>query len=482
VATHLWNQCLRSLEHELAGADFNTWIRPLQAVEEADALRLLAPNQFVLNWVRDNYYQKISGMLQHLRPDRVPSLILQVGSRSSGIAGTRVVRRAGEVASRLMQAVKTPNPAAAVVEAQKPNTRLHTATGASSAVAPPLSPHVSGLNPQLTFEHFIAGHSNQLARTAALEIAEQNDESNTYNLLYLYGGVGLGKTHLLHAIGNHLVVRQPHTRIAYLHSERFVGELVKALREKTVGEFKKYYRSLDTLLIDDVQFFAHKQQSQEELLHTFNILFEAGKRIVLVGDRPPQQLEGLEERLKSRFSCGLSIAVTAPDYATRVAILKAKAAAQRMPFSDEVCEFIATHVQSSVRELEGALHRVIAMARFTGQAVTLASTQNALQDMLMLEKPLLNIASIQQNVADYFKISVPDMCSRRRHRHLSRPRQMAMSLIKELTRHSYPEIGEAFGGRDHSTVIHSCKTVAKLKQTDAQVRQDYEHLQKVFMA
>lgn len=482
MATHLWNQCLRSLEHELAGSDFNTWIRPLQAVEEADALRLLAPNQFVLNWVRDNYYQKITGMLQHLRPECVPSLILQVGSRSTGLAGTRSVRRAGDVASRLMQAVKTPQAVTPTRATSPPTSAAHRPF--SSAATPKPAPAdlpqvVSGLNAQLTFSHFIAGQSNQLARSAALQIAEQSEADANYRLLYLYGGVGLGKTHLLHAIGNHLMAHQPQQRIAYLHSERFVGEWVKALREKTVAEFKKYYRTLDTLLIDDVQFFAHKQQSQEELLHTFNTLFESGKRIVLVGDKPPQQLDGLEERLISRFGCGLAVAINPPDQQTRIAILKAKSLFQRMPLSEEVCEFIATHVQSSVRELEGALHRVIATARFTGQNVTLASTQSALQDMLMLERPVLTLALIQEKVAAYFNITLDDLCSRRRHRHLSRPRQMAMSLIKRLTTHSYPEIGEAFGKRDHSTVIHSCKTIEKLKASEAKVKQDYEQLEQL---
>ncbi|OUD13273.1 chromosomal replication initiator protein DnaA [Thioflexithrix psekupsensis] len=460
MTTHLWNQCLRTLEHELAGVDFNTWIRPLQAVEANDSLCLLAPNQFVLNWVRDHYYQKINGMLQHLRPEQAPSLILQIGSRRSPTAASRpnTPRSSlGQAAERLMQSVKP----------------------SVTAEIPASAPLAAGLNPQLTFAHFIAGESNQLARSAAYQLADSHPPA--YRLLYIYGGVGLGKTHLLHAIGNHLAQKEPNSRISYVHAERFVGELIKALREKNVAAFKQHYRSLDTLLIDDIQFFAHKQQSQEELLHTFNHLFEMGKRIVLVGDRPPQQLEGIEARLTSRFGCGLAVGIDAPDYATRVAILKTKAQAQGMTFNEEVCHFIAHHIPNSVRELEGALHRVIAIARFTAQPITLANTQQALQDMLGLEKPALTLEFIQHRVADYFKISVADLCSRRRHRHLTRPRQLAMMLIKELTRCSYPEIGVAFSGRDHSTVIHNCKTFKKLQSEDVALRRAYEELRQLLL-
>ncbi len=440
VAASLWNQCVKHLERELSSQDFNMWIRPLQAIEASGCLRLLAPNQFVLDWVKQHVQLRIEEILRRCQPKSTPSLILQIGSRQQ------------------------------FTSQSKP---LMTAVGGHTVTTP-----INRLNSQLTFSTFILGKSNQLARAAALQVAEQGG----YNPLFIYGGVGLGKTHLMQAIGNQIIAKRPQAKVLYLRSEQFVNEMVKALREKKINEFKQFYRSLDALLIDDIQFFAHKIQSQEELFHTFNVLLEEKKQIILTGDRPPQIIAGLEDRLRSRFSWGLTVNVMPPDFETRVAILMAKAQFAHVHLPEEVSQFIADHVHSNVRELEGALHRLIATARFMQQTVTLESAQTTLQDLLHFHSQLVTLNGIQKTVAEYFKIPIADLSSRRRHRLVARPRQIAMFLSKELTQHSLPEIGKAFGGRDHTTVMYSCKTIAKLKTADHQINQDYTNLLQLLSA
>lgn len=435
MATSLWNQCLVYLERELSGQDFNTWIRPLQAVEDNGNLRLLAPNQFVLDWVKQHAQSRIETTLTRCQPKLTPTLILQIGSRQQFVQQTK---------------------------------NITTSIANKNAIHVPLN----RLNSKLTFTTFVPGKSNQLARAAALQVADQGG----YNPLFIYGGVGLGKTHLMQAIGNQIMTKRPQAKVLYLHSEQFVNEMIKALREKKINEFKRFYRSLDALLIDDIQFFANKIQSQEELFHTFNSLLEEQKQIILTGNHPPQTIAGLEDRLKSRFSWGLTVNVTPPDFETRVAILMAKAHYAHIHLPTEVSQFIANHVQSNVRELEGALHRLVATARFMQQTITLESAQTALQDLLYFHRQLVTLNGIQEAVAEYFKISMADLSSRKRHRLITRPRQIAMYLSKELTQHSLPEIGKAFGGRDHTTVMYSCKTIAKLKTADYQLNQDYTNL------
>ena len=434
----LWLQCVRALESELSEQQFNTWIRPLQAVEEGETVRLLAPNRFVVDWVQLNCLQRIAKWW-HEHGDR-RAVVVQVGSRvgveSAGAAPTRnEVRPVG--------------------------------AGGAGTVA-------SRLNPGFTFESFVEGKSNQLARAAALQVA--SNPGLAYNPLFIYGGVGLGKTHLMHAIGNAILQQEPGARVAYLHSERFVGDMVRGLQHNTIAEFKRAYRSLDALLIDDIQFFAGKERSQEEFFHTFNALLEGQRQIVLTCDRYPKEVSGLEERLKSRFGWGLTVAIEPPELETSVAILMSKAALENHPLPEEVAFFIAQRIRSNVRELEGALRRVMANARFTGSPITIEFAKEALKDLLALQERLVTIENIQRTVAEYFKIRVGDLLSKRRSRSITRPRQIAMALAKELTRHSLPEIGDAFGGRDHTTVLHACRRVKLLRESESRVAEDYNNL------
>jgi chromosomal replication initiator protein len=334
--------------------------------------------------------------------------------------------------------------------------------------------HTSYLNRTFTFENFVEGKSNQLARAAAWQVAD--NPKHGYNPLFLYGGVGLGKTHLMHAVGNHLLKKNPNAKVVYLHSERFVADMVKALQLNAINEFKRFYRSVDALLIDDIQFFARKERSQEEFFHTFNALLEGGQQVILTSDRYPKEIEGLEERLKSRFGWGLTIAIEPPELETRVAILMRKAEENKIHLPHEVAFFIAKRLRSNVRELEGALNRVIANARFTGKPINIDFVREALRDMLALQEKLVTIDNIQKTVAEYYKIKVADLLSKRRSRSVARPRQLAMALAKELTNHSLPEIGDAFGGRDHTTVLHACRKIAELREESNDIKEDYSNL------
>ena len=433
----LWNQCLRVLQAELPEQQFNTWIRPLQAVDDGNVLRLLAPNRFVVDWLQQHYLQRIEQLV--LDDGGGTDLIVEVGSRSSSNS-----------------ALTTNRPRAVPIRPPDPS-RL-----------------VSRLNPVFTFESFVEGKSNQLARAAAIQVSQNPGLS--YNPLFIYGGVGLGKTHLMHAIGNAMQKANPEARVSYVHSERFVGDMVKGLQHNTISEFKRSYRSLDALLIDDIQFFAGKERSQEEFFHTFNALLEGQRQIILTCDRYPKEVNGLEERLKSRFGWGLTVLIEPPELETSVAILMSKAAADGIALPEEVAFFIAKRIRSNVRELEGALRRVIANYRFTGRAIDVDFAKEALRDLLALQDRLVSIENIQKTVADYFKIRVGDLLSKKRTRSIARPRQFGMALAKELTNHSLPEIGDAFGGRDHTTVLHGCRRIKSLRETEKRVDDDYLNL------
>ncbi|HEX5513882.1 MAG TPA: chromosomal replication initiator protein DnaA [Gammaproteobacteria bacterium] len=444
MSDSFWKSCLRHLEREVPDQQLNTWIRPLQAEETDDCLRLLAPNRFVLDWVREHFAERIREQLAALRPDNPPELVLEVGSSR---------RPAAPVAPVAPPAIVADTP---------------------QEVRAPARPAESNLNPNYTFDTFVEGKSNQLARAASLQVVA--NPGNAYNPLFLYGGVGLGKTHLMHAVGNQLLANNPKARVLYLHSERFVADMVKALQHNAINEFKRYYRSVDALLIDDIQFFAGKERSQEEFFHTFNALLEGHQQIILSCDRYPKEVNGLEERLKSRFGWGLTVAVEPPELETRVAILISKAISQGVELPHEVAFFIAKRIRSNIRELEGALRRVIANSHFTGQRITVEFTKEALRDLLALQDKLVTIENIQKMVAEYYKIRVADLLSRRRTRSITRPRQLAMALAKELTNHSLPEIGDAFGGRDHTTVLHACRKVEELRELDARLNEDYANL------
>jgi chromosomal replication initiator protein len=333
------------------------------------------------------------------------------------------------------------------------------------------------LKSDFTFENFVEGKSNQLARAASLQIAEHPGKA--YNPLFICGGVGLGKTHLMHAVGNLIVTSRPQANVVYLHSERFVADMVKGLQHNSIGDFKRFYRSVDALLIDDIQFFAGKERSQEEFFHTFNALLEGQQQIILTCDRYPKEVSGVEERLKSRFGWGLTVAIEPPELETRVAILKSKASQTGVALPDEVAFFVAKRFKSNIRELEGALHRLIANAHFTGQSINLEFAKIALKDLLALQDRMVTMENIQKTVAEYYKMRVADLLSKRRSRSIARPRQIAMALSKELTNHSLPEIGDAFGGRDHTTVIHACRKIADLRRSESRINEDFINLERI---
>ncbi|OCG00325.1 chromosomal replication initiator protein DnaA [Gilliamella sp. wkB112] len=447
MPTAIWQDCLSQLQEEIPTTEFNLWIRPLQAELVDDKLYIYAPNRFVLDWVRNKYLTTISLLLNKLFDNDSLKLYLEVGST---LATNKKVKN-NEPKESIKPTWKTTK------ENNKNNHIYH-----------------SGINYKHTFDSFVEGKSNQLAVAAAKQVAE--NPGKAYNPLFLYGSTGLGKTHLLHAVGNQIMAAKSNSKVVYMHSERFVQDMVKALQNNAIEEFKNYYRSVDALLIDDIQFFANKERSQEEFFHTFNSLLEGNQQIILTSDRYPKEINGVEDRLKSRFGWGLTIAIEPPELETRVAILMKKAEENNIKLPEEVAFFIAKRLRSNVRELEGALNRVIANANFTGKSITIEFVKDALKDLLALQEKLITIDNIQKTVAEYYKIKVSDLLSKRRSRSVARPRQVAMALAKELTNKSLPEIGDGFGGRDHTTVLHACRKIAELKEESNDIKQDYSNL------
>jgi chromosomal replication initiator protein len=439
-----WKQCLEALAKDLSLEDYNTWIRPLQAESGAKgSLVLYAPNKFIRDQVAQSFLQKI-----RLHYER--------------LSGGSVEIRVGDV-PRPLVAPRVDQPAGS-----KPN---------SFAERERFYPLLD-LNKSFTFESFVGGRSNEMARAAALQVAE-NVGVSSYNPLLLYGGVGLGKTHLMHAVGNAIADRHPHLKVAYMYSQRFMEDMVRAIERGSMGDFTQYYRSVDVLLMDDIQFLAKGSKSQEEFFHVFNRLQEDGRQIVLTCDRYPKEVQGLEERLESRFVWGMTAAVEPPELETRVAILLKKAEQDGLALIPDVAFFIAERVRSNVRELEGALRRVMANARFTGKDVTIEQAKHALRDLIAIQARQISLENIQKSVADYFKIRMSDLLSKKRNRSLARPRQIAMALSKELTNHSLPEIGDAYGGRDHTTVLHACRKISELRELNPDVRDDYRNLRRL---
>jgi chromosomal replication initiator protein len=432
----VWPKCLEQLEAELPSQQFNTWIRPLHAMLDGETLVLLAPNRFVMEWVNEHFRERIAEVAARTGGLRVGGVRVEVGSQA-GVAS--------------------------ITERRTEPTRRVVAPGR--------------LRADFTFDNHVEGKSNQLARAAARQVGE--NPGVAYNPLFIYGGVGLGKTHLMQAAGNLMLRRHPDANIAYIHSERFVADMVKALQHNAINEFKRTYRSLDALLIDDIQFFVGKERSQEEFFHTFNALVEAQHQVIITADRFPKELDGIEERLISRFGSGLVVYIEPPELETRVAILMQKARQEAVELSEDVAFFIAKRVRANVRELEGALRRVVASALFTGQAIDVDLAAESLKDLLSFQERLVTINNIQKTVAEYYKIRVADLHSKARSRQVARPRQVAMALAKELTNHSLPEIGDAFGGRDHTTVLHACRKIVELAGSDPRMREDYENLMKI---
>ncbi|MEQ6887084.1 chromosomal replication initiator protein DnaA [Halomonas sp. CS7] len=479
----LWQQCLDTLQDELNSQQFNTWIRPLQAEEgESNQLRLLAPNRFVRDWVSDKYAKRISELMRELSPAKPPKVVLTVGSRRSA-APTPQPRELGNPVSAAPRAPAAPAvqvpPRGDVGDEREIDQLREEGAGQRRGGERQVQvegslKHNSGLNPNFTFETFVEGKSNQLARAASRQVSE--NPGGAYNPLFLYGGVGLGKTHLMHAVGNALATRRENARVVYLHSERFVADMVKALQLNAINDFKRFYRSVDALLIDDIQFFAGKERSQEEFFHTFNALLEGGQQMILTSDRYPKEISGVEERLKSRFGWGLTVAIEPPELETRVAILMKKADQAKVDLPHDAAFFIAQKIRSNVRELEGALKKVIADSHFMGKTITQDFIRESLKDLLALQDKQVGVDNIQRTVAEYYKIKLSDLLSKRRSRSVARPRQVAMALAKELTNHSLPEIGDAFGGRDHTTVLHACRKVKSLQEESADIREDYKNL------
>ncbi|QFT83346.1 Chromosomal replication initiator protein DnaA [Halomonas sp. THAF12] len=454
----------------------------MQAEEgEANQLRLLAPNRFVRDWVSDKFAKRISELMRELSPAKPPKVVVTVGSRrvASPAPQTRELGDPVSAAPRA-PAVQTPPRGDVADESEIDQLRdeggdVPRRPGSERQVQVEGSlKHNSGLNPSFTFETFVEGKSNQLARAASRQVSE--NPGGAYNPLFLYGGVGLGKTHLMHAVGNALAGRRENARVVYLHSERFVADMVKALQLNAINDFKRFYRSVDALLIDDIQFFAGKERSQEEFFHTFNALLEGGQQMILTSDRYPKEISGVEERLKSRFGWGLTVAIEPPELETRVAILMKKADQAKVDLPHDAAFFIAQKIRSNVRELEGALKKVIADSHFMGRPITQDFIRESLKDLLALQDKQVGVDNIQRTVAEYYKIKLADLLSKRRSRSVARPRQVAMALAKELTNHSLPEIGDAFGGRDHTTVLHACRKVQALQEENADIREDYKNL------
>ena len=517
VSLEHWDLCLQRLQGEFSASQFNTWIRPLQAEMLASGeLCLSAPNRFVLDWVSNKYQTRIQELLSEFAGDDLaPSLKLEIKTQNfaqpSTVSAPPPPISSPPVSSPLNNEVARVSgyrPGFGVMDYEEstphadlefeapltlsPNGKgLHgelesneQGQGQLPLAAPKRKVQVEGginhganLNNSFTFDNFVEGKSNQLAHAASLQIAE--NPGGAYNPLFIYGGVGLGKTHLMQAVGTELMRRNPNAKVVYLHSERFVADMVKALQLNAINDFKRYYRSVDALLIDDIQFFAGKDRTQEEFFHTFNALLEGGQQMILTCDRYPKEIQGLEDRLKSRFGWGLTVAVEPPELETRVAILMRKADESGLKLSYDSAFFIAQKIRSNVRELEGALKRVIANSHFTGRAITPDFVRESLKDLLALQDKLVNIDNIQRIVAEYYKIKISDLLSKRRSRSVARPRQVAMSLAKELTNHSLPEIGDAFGGRDHTTALHAIRKIKELQDTDSDIREDYKQLMRI---
>jgi len=452
-----WDICVEQLAAELTTEQLNTWIKPLQVEETVQSILLFAPNRFVKDWVTDRYLDRIQSFYsQHV--GGTFQVTVRVGS-SGVMAGT--TDRVVEVPKQSVQVNHQP--------VSQPKVR-------EPAVVEGSIKHSNRLNADFRFENFVEGKSNQLARAAAQRVSEK--PGSEYNPLFLYGDTGLGKTHLMHAVGNQIRSHNPNAKIIYVHSERFVADMVKALQLNAIADFKRVYRNVDALLIDDIQFFGGKEKSQEEFFHTFNSLLEGGQQIILTSDRYPKEIDNMEDRLKSRFGWGLTVRLEPPELETRVAILINKAQESGVELKRDCAFFIAQKVRSNVRDLEGALKRVLANAHFFGQAITLDFVRETLRDLIAVHDRQISVDNIQRMVADYFKIKISDLLSKRRNRSVARPRQVAMALCKELTDHSLPEIGDAFGGRDHTTVLHACRKIKELSDTDLAIRDDYNNLLK----
>lgn len=461
---NFWAYCLLKFEQELSAQQYNTWIKPLKARVNGEAVQIVAPNKFVMQWVKSKFFNRIATIANELSPNAIVELIVDSSEQATPVSNP--VPTKAQINEKTVEAVVAAN------ATQKTSNRIIDKKPVSNrAPAKHLKNEKgSGLNDSFLFDNYVTGRANQLARAAAIQVA--GNPGQAYNPLFIYGGVGLGKTHLLQAIGNELKKIKPEANIRYLHAERYVSDVVKAYENKAFDEFKQQYHSLDLLLIDDIQFFAKKTRTQEEFFYAFNTLIEEKKQIVITCDTYPKEIADMDERLRTRFSWGLTVAVEPPELEMRVAILRKKAENLNIDLHEDVAFFVAKQIRSSVRELEGALNRIIAMANFTGHAIDVHLAKDALRDLIAVRGRQITIENIQKTVADYYKIKVSDMFSKKRSRNVARPRQVAMSLARELTNHSFPEIGEAFGGRHHTTVMHACEEIEQLRLNDQTLARD----------
>ena len=491
----VWAACLSVFERELTPQQFSTWIKPLACADTPGKLRLVAPNRFVLQWVKERFGDRIEALARESigKDVAVEFAVADAGSttQASQPRPTPVPAPVDNAAHGAPSATDAPGTAAgpgpaSAASAPAPTgmpARDRTVSGNQPSIGPfAIKPgghrrvEPGGLNPGFTFQAFVAGKANQLARAAGLQVAEH---PTSYNPLFVYGGVGLGKTHLIQAIAHQLLLQNPEAKIRYIHAETYVSDVVRAYQHKAFDDFKRHYRSLDLLLIDDIQFFGGKSRTQEEFFYLFNTLIEAHRQVVITCDTFPKEIEGIEERLISRFGWGLTVALEPPELEMRVAILLSKAASVGVRLDEQVAFFIAKHIRSNVRELEGALKRILAYVSFHGQEITLATTKEALRDLLAVQNRQISIDNIQKTVADYYKVRISDMHSKKRSRAVARPRQVAMALAKELTQLSLPEIGSNFGGRDHTTVLHACRQIAKLRDSMPELNHDVNFLLQV---
>ena len=455
-----WNECKKTLERDLALEEYSTWIAPLKLKENIGitprSYSVLAPNNFILEWVEENYGSSIKERIIAITSENELNLNFEV-----------IQDEAIDTDGQIKNATEAQN-------IHEESQKAHIEVNNNKTTHSHLKDLRTNLIPAFTFDAFVEGKSNHIALAASKQVA--TGLKNSYNPLFIYGGVGLGKTHLMHAIGNLMKQKNPQKKISYIHSEKFVSDMVRSLQLGAINEFKQYYRGLDALLIDDIQFFAKKEQSQEELFHTFNSLLERGSQMILTCDRYPKEINGLEDRLKSRFGWGLPVVIDPPELETRVAITLSKAEEMGYKLDDESAFFIAQKVRSNVRELEGALKRVIANSNFTGKKIDIALIKDSLKDLLAIQARQVSVDNIQRTVAEYYNIKLSDLLSKRRSRSIARPRQMSMFLAKELTNYSLPEIGESFGGRDHTTVLHACKKIKELRDFNNEIEEDYRNL------
>jgi chromosomal replication initiator protein len=488
VINACWQKCVLCLREELPAQQYNTWIKPLRAVAVQDTLRVLTPNRFIMDWVNEHFLDRIRQIVAAEAQGQPIQVVLEIAKADA--VWDQATSTEVAVEAQASAPLQPPAPPMMPDLVALPSQDGQPEDGEPFDQAEPRQIRLQQssnngrqgrklsfrgeLNPNYTFANFIQGKSNQLARAAASQVA--SNPGGAYNPLFIYGGVGLGKTHLMHAIGNQLRATNPSANVVYLHSQTFVGSMVSALQLNAINEFKRYYHSVDALLIDDIQFFANKERSQEEFFHTFNAIFEGGRQIIMTCDKYHSEINGLEERLKSRFGWGLSVAVEPPELETRAAILINKANQENIYLGNEEAMFMAQKLRSNVRELEGALKKVVAHARFLGSDISIPLIKDALKDLFAIQSKLVSVDNIQRTVAEYYKIKMADMISKRRNRSVARPRQMAMCLSKELTNHSLPEIGTMYGGRDHTTVLHACRTITDLRKSSADLEEDYQNL------